>query len=108
MHNVRNRLKGISMAIDPSATLAELVLERSSHARVLERLGLDYCCGGRRSLAEACAERGLDPVTVAAFLESEFEPVAVESTDWAAAPLAELCGHIVEVHHARLRWELPR
>jgi regulator of cell morphogenesis and NO signaling len=96
------------MAIDPSSSLAELVLERSAHARVLERLGLDYCCGGRRSLAEACAERGLDPATVAVFLESEFDPVAVENADWTAVPLAELCGHIVDTHHARLRWELPR
>lgn len=96
------------MAIDASASLAELVRERPSHARVLERLGLDYCCGGRQSLAQACRERGLDPATVAVFLESDAEPVGGESVDWAEAPLAELCLHIVEVHHERLRWELPR
>ena len=96
------------MSIDPVSTLAELVLARPAHAQVLERLGLDYCCGGRRSLAAACAERGLDPATVAVFLEGESEPVAVESTNWNAAPLGELCAHIVDVHHARLRWELPR
>lgn len=96
------------MAIDPSSSLAELVLERPSHTRVLERLGLDYCCGGQRSLAEACAERGLDPATVAVFLESDADPVAPEQTDWVSAPVAELCAHIVEVHHERLRWELPR
>jgi regulator of cell morphogenesis and NO signaling len=74
----------------------------------LTRLGLDYCCGGRRSLEEACRERGLDAATVVVFLEREGDPVAVEATDWAAVPLADLCKHIVEEHHARLRWELPR
>jgi regulator of cell morphogenesis and NO signaling len=98
----------MSMSVDLDRSLAELVLERPAAVRVLERLGLDYCCGGRRSLAEACRERGLDPATVAAFLESDADPVASESTDWATAPLTELCAHIVEAHHGRLRWELPR
>ena len=96
------------MSIDPSRSLAELVLERPAHVRVLERLGLDYCCGGKRSLAEACTERGLDTATVIVFLESELEPSASESADWTTAPLADLCAHIAQVHHERLRWELPR
>jgi len=96
------------MSIDLSRSLAELVLERPAHARVLERLGLDYCCGGKRSLAAACAERGLDPATVVVFLESALEPSASESADWTTASLADLCAHIAEVHHGRLRWELPR
>lgn len=89
-------------------TLAELALQRPSAARVLARLGLDYCCGGARSLEEACRDKGLDAKTVAAFLDAENEPVSVESTDWTTAPLATLCEHIVEAHHARLRWDLPR
>ncbi|MGH3002881.1 MAG: DUF542 domain-containing protein [Gaiellaceae bacterium] len=96
------------MPIDPDRSLAELVLERPSSARVLARLGLDYCCGGRSSLADACREQNLDAATVVVFLEHEFEPVAVEETNWALAPIADLCAHIVEAHHARLRWDLPR
>lgn len=96
------------MSVDLDCSLAELVLKRPSAARVLQRLGLDYCCGGRRSLREACTERGLDAETVAVFLEREPEPVALEARDWLSEPLAELCAHIVEDHHGRLRWELPR
>jgi len=96
------------MNVDLDRSLAELVLERPPAARVLQRLGLDYCCGGRRSLREACADRGLDADTVAVFLEREPEPVALEKRDWLSAPLADLCAHIVEEHHGRLRWELPR
>jgi regulator of cell morphogenesis and NO signaling len=96
------------MGVDLDRSLAELVLERSSAARVLERLGLDYCCGGRRSLREACAERGLDARTVAVFLEHELDPVGLEARDWLSAPIADLCAHIVEQHHGRLRSELPR
>lgn len=97
------------MAIDSSVSLAELVRERPARARVLERLGLDYCCSGERTLGDACAELGLDAVTVAFFLAADPSPVvASEHRDWGEAPLAELCAHIAEVHHERLRWELPR
>jgi regulator of cell morphogenesis and NO signaling len=96
------------MSIDPSRSLSELVLDRPSSMRIFARLGLDYCCGGRQSLADACAERGLDATTVAVFLEREPEPVVGESRDWGGGPLEELCAHIVEEHHARMRWELPR
>ncbi len=96
------------MSVDPSRSLAELVLDRPGAAQLLERLGLDYCCGGKQSLAEACEEQGLDPTTVARFLERGAEPVSVEQVDWRREPLADLCAHIVEQHHARLRWELPR
>ena len=47
-------------------TLAELVTADPGTARVLERHGLDYCCGGRRTLAEACSEEGVDPAVVVA------------------------------------------
>lgn len=96
------------MSVELDRSLAELVLERRSAARVLERLGLDYCCGGRRSLREACANRGLDAQTVAVFLERELDPVGLEARDWLSAPIADLCAHIVEEHHGRLRGELPR
>jgi regulator of cell morphogenesis and NO signaling len=96
------------MGVDLDLPLAELVLAKPSAARVLQRLGLDYCCGGGRSVREACGERGLDPDTVAVLLEHDVDPVALEARDWLSAPLPELCAHIVEEHHRRLRWELPR
>ncbi|HEX5468223.1 MAG TPA: iron-sulfur cluster repair di-iron protein [Gaiellaceae bacterium] len=95
------------MTIDPSRTVAELVLERPARARVLERLGLDYCCGGKRSLREACESRGLDVAETAAQLEAAAAEEGAEP-DWTQVPLAELCDHIVAAHHDRLRDELPR
>ena len=40
-------------------TVREIALEQPQSIRVFERLGIDYCCGGRRPLAEACTERNL-------------------------------------------------
>ena len=41
-------------------TVGQLVAERPGVARVFERLGIDYCCGGKQLLDAACAEKGLD------------------------------------------------
>ncbi len=89
------------------AQVASLVLEEPSRARVFERFGIDYCCGGKTPLHIACADLGLDVAAVVAALE---EPRAAESedVDWACAPVAELVAHIVEHHHGYLRDELPR
>lgn len=39
-------------ALDPIATLAELVTPNSGLAAPLDRLELDYCCGGQRRLPD--------------------------------------------------------
>jgi regulator of cell morphogenesis and NO signaling len=96
------------MSGDLSRTVAELVVERPSRARAFEQLGIDYCCGGKRSLADACSDRAIDPAAALAALDTAAPADAGEDRDWAAVPLAELCDHIVEIHHARLREELPR
>ena len=39
--------------------VGELVRQRSDRARFFERMGIDYCCGGLKSLAAACLDKGL-------------------------------------------------
>lgn len=98
--------------IDANITLGELVNEKPASVSLLERLRLDYCCGGGQTLAEACARRGLDQHTVRAVLEAldetSVQPSEHEEFDWRRASLGELCDHIVECHHEGLRRELPR
>ncbi len=91
--------------ISPTATIADLVLEEPARARVFERLGLDYCCGGKKSLEDACERRGLDVETVVSALETE---QGTGADDVERLSVGELCDHIVAVHHERLHGELPR
>ena len=94
--------------IDPAVTVAFLVSERPGRARVFEALGIDYCCGGQVPLEDACARKGLDVSAVAGALVDAAAEDIEDEADWRAAPLAELCDHIVECHHGYLREELPR
>jgi regulator of cell morphogenesis and NO signaling len=101
--------------LDVNMTVGRLVAERPRAARTLERLGIDYCCGGKRPLSEVCAERGMDAralldAVTADECGGEGGPGACrpEERDWSKAGLAELCDHIEATHHAYLREELPR
>jgi regulator of cell morphogenesis and NO signaling len=89
-------------------TIGELVAQRPGRSRVFERLGIDYCCGGKRPLSEACASKGLDADTVLATLLAAEEGRTSDQRSWASASLTELADHIEQTHHAFLKRELPR
>ncbi len=93
-------------SIDPQSTLGDLVTEHPSIARELERLGLDYCCHGTRSLTDAAAEAGLDLGAVLEGLEGAQVPG--ERAEWAGLDSAALAAHVEGTHHAYLWQELPR
>lgn len=94
--------------ISINQTVGELVVQRPARSRVFEAYAIDYCCGGKRSLEDACRKRGVDPAAVVdALLKADNHPGG-ESLDPANMPFDDLCDHIVERHHSYLRHELPR
>lgn len=42
-------------------TVREIAVEHPARVRVFESLGVDYCCGGQRSLREACERASVSP-----------------------------------------------
>ena len=95
------------MGIDTQRTVAEIALDRPQAAAVFERLGIDYCCGGRKPLAAACQAAGIDVNHVANLLEQETGKTGeeIETGNWTERSLASLISHIVEEHHAYCREE---
>ena len=94
-------------ALDPDMSLGAIVNAYPTLARQLERLDLDYCCGGERSLADACRANELDPRAVV------MELVAHVGDDdapapWSSMQVGELVEHLVSTHHRYLWDELPR
>jgi len=87
-------------------TVSDLVLEKPASARVFESLGIDYCCGGSQTLAEACNAANLSIEEVTAALE-KCEPTSAEK-GWRGEPLADLARHIVEKHHTFTQAEISR
>ena len=68
-------------------------------------MGLDYCCGGRQALSDACASRGLDPDAVLSAIAAE--EANADLPRWDSAPLPDLIRFIVTRYHDGLRVELP-
>ena len=96
------------MELTPQTLVADIAAHHPAAIRVFQRHGIDFCCGGRRALADACRERGLDLDTVREEIGAATDPAAAPERDWTEAPLDELIDHIVTRYHGRLREELPR
>src|SRR6266702_520169 len=89
-------------------TVREIALEQPASIRVFEQYGIDYCCGGRKPLAEACAANNIEVEAVLAALEAAAEGATITVEDWQNASLQKLSEHIVATHHAYVKSELPR
>ena len=88
-------------------TVRDIALENPATIRVFEAFGIDYCCGGKKPLTEACTAKNLSVDEVVEALEST-GPAEREIENWSAQPLGVLAAHIVNIHHAYVRRELPR
>lgn len=97
------------MTITLDKTVREIAAEMPSSIRVFEALGIDYCCGGRNSLEQACAVLHLDVGQVTEKLErAAAETNDPDAIDWQANSLKELAQYIVRKHHKYVRQELVR
>lgn len=95
--------------LSQKSSLAEWVTANPGRSRVLEELGIDYCCGGKIPLGEVCAEKGLEVGEVIGKLQRVEEDLrSAEQVNWAEKELEDLIEHIEGVHHLYLRKELPR
>lgn len=97
------------MDVDSTQTVAEIVRQHPAAVPVFEALGIDYCCGGSRSLEVACARHNVPLNVVLSDLSTVFVTTpAPDDRHWMTSSLAELSAHIVGQHHAYARRELPR
>ena len=88
-----------------TSTLATLATTHPAASRVFHRMGLDYCCGGRQALSDACRAKGLDPDAVLTAIAAEES--SADLPRWDTAPIPDLIRFIVERYHDSLRAELP-
>jgi regulator of cell morphogenesis and NO signaling len=97
------------MTLDSTQTVREIVRQYPAAVPVFEALGIDYCCGGGKSLEDAC-ERQKVPLSKA--LKDLGDALVVrpgnDEQHWMTSSLSELSAHIVAQHHARAKRELPR
>lgn len=95
------------MSTSTNITVAEIAANSLAAVRVFEKFGIDYCCGGKRPLAEVCRDKGYDAAQIEHELDAALASGGAPDRDWTTAPLADLIAHIVTAHHEYLRREMP-
>jgi regulator of cell morphogenesis and NO signaling len=98
------------VSVSTARTVRELALEIPEATRIFEKIGIDYCCGGGKSLEEACATANLSVDEVLDSLEFAEQEARAKQKDrnWRAEPLADLVAHINGTHHKYTRQEIAR
>lgn len=89
-----------------NASIGSLVAKTPEYASIFEKLGLDYCCKGNRTLKEACDEKKLNVIDVLETLKH------LQSSDsavnWDRMSIKEIVEHIVSTYHTYAKQELQR
>ena len=94
------------MVITAETPVRDIVIESPTAIPVLEHFGIDYCCGGKHTLAEACTKRDQSIALVLEELEHMGQDITTPEVQWQTAPLRELIDHIVQKHHTFTREHL--
>jgi len=89
-------------------TIADLVSEDFRRGIVFKQFGIDFCCGGGKTVADVCAAKGITPETLLQALVSAHpasgRSVPSQAGSWSPAFLAD---YIVNEHHAWVRERIP-
>src|SRR2546423_2847105 len=103
-------MEDLSMTTDTSTTVRDLAVDIPGATRIFEKLKIDYCCGGAKSLADACAVAGVKAEDVRQLLEEARQSQAVSGNaiDFQTASLTELVGYILNKHHIFTKEEMAR
>jgi len=94
--------------INSDTRVREIALQLPQSTRLFEKLKIDYCCGGDKPLAEACASVGIDVDNVMEMLAGETRSNLPDALDFQNASLPELITHILDTHHVFTKSEMER
>lgn len=89
--------------MNTTQSLGQLAVQIPGATAVFRRFKLDFCCGGQQSLAEACAQKGLDADTILSEIEG-LVPVQVEPDTRSPSQLID---HVLSRYHKVHRQQLP-
>ena len=97
------------MSISATSTVKELAIEVPGATRVFEKLGIDYCCGGGRTLEAACTEAGIVAGEVVSQIEAAgLKEGSAREREWPQDSLGALVHFIIDKHHVFTTGEMAR
>ena len=96
--------------ITAATTLGEIAARIAEATRIFEDFGLDYCCGGKKSLQDACTSSKISAQDVLQLIQGSqsTKPQTGQMHDWTHESLTSLIAHIKDTHHKYTRAEIAR
>ena len=88
-------------------TVGQIAAKDVRKAEVFKKYEIDFCCGGKKTLREACTEKGLDPAILENELEQAGKIPAAHSLPYNEWRLDFLADYIVNTHHSYVKKMLP-
>lgn len=88
-------------------TIGEIVVKDYRKAQVFKKLGIDFCCGGKKTVEEVCKTKGLNPDEVKAELESVNMQELQTGNNFDNWQLNFLADYIVNTHHDYVKTNVP-
>lgn len=99
--------KSVAMNISQNTLVGELVKLNFKTASIFQDNNIDYCCGGNKTISEACKSTGLEPEELIGQMELITEQNDAESQYINGLSLEELSNYIVKRHHNYVRESIP-
>lgn len=88
-------------------TLASIVTDNSGTVPVLEKYGLDFCCKGKRTLIEACKEKGLLVDDIIKEFGASLPNTSAKQMPFKDMNCEQLIGYILINHHFYVKQIMP-
>ncbi|WP_445665835.1 iron-sulfur cluster repair di-iron protein [Fodinibius sp. AD559] len=94
------------MSITKERTIGQIVKDDYRTAQVFQEYGLDFCCGGNRTIEEACGNKEINPSEVIQALD-QLNNAGSKENNYDQWSLDFLVDYIVNNHHEFTRNKLP-
>ena len=88
-------------------TLASIVTNNSKAVPVFEKYDLDFCCKGKRTLAQACEEKGLKVDLISLEIESQLELRLAGQMPFEEMNCDQIINYILIHHHFYVKQSMP-
>lgn len=95
------------MQVQKDNTVGEIVAKNFRTAQIFEKFGLDFCCGGKKTLSDACSKRGVDANEIIDELLKVNETGSNRQNDYFTWEINFLIDYIIEVHHSYVSKLMP-